>query len=286
MTWAAGYAGALYAPLGVTGSLLLDSIATTVKGAYSLRRLRTAYAGSSLRVRRSSDGTEQDIGFDGAGSLDIAALLAFCGPGDGFLSKWYDQAGAAQDLVQTAAANQPKLVLAGAVNVLGAAARPAPKFSAANQNYLQAPSFAMGGTAYAVASVVSRTASIAANARMLTFYASGTNDYSAASNVIFAYLTSGVLRGYQTGDKSGVALGTAPAQAASVWNGASHTMTLDGVAGSAVAAAGTLVATGFLRIGAGSAPADAWDGQHAEHLVISGGHRQLVVDGIAEGAIG
>jgi len=129
MTWAAGYAGALYAPVGATGSLLLDGITATVKGAYSLRRLRTAYAGSSLRVRRSSDGTEQDIGFDGTGSLDIAALPAFCGSGDGFLSKWYDQSGLGQDMAQATVAAQPRIVLAGAVRVFGnVAARPAVEF--------------------------------------------------------------------------------------------------------------------------------------------------------------
>jgi len=44
-------------------SLLLDLYpGATV--AYSLRKLRTAYSGSAIRVRRSSDNTEQDFGFD------------------------------------------------------------------------------------------------------------------------------------------------------------------------------------------------------------------------------
>ena len=45
--------------------------------AYSLRKLRAAYSGSAVRVRRSSDNTEQDIGFDANGDLDSTALLAF-----------------------------------------------------------------------------------------------------------------------------------------------------------------------------------------------------------------
>ena len=45
--------------------------------AYSLRKLRAAYSGSAVRVRRSSDNTEQDIGFTTQGELDTASLLSF-----------------------------------------------------------------------------------------------------------------------------------------------------------------------------------------------------------------
>ena len=45
--------------------------------AYSLRKLRAAYSGSAVRVRRSSDNTEQDIGFTAQGELDTASLLSF-----------------------------------------------------------------------------------------------------------------------------------------------------------------------------------------------------------------
>jgi len=37
--------------------------------AYSLRKLRADYSGSAVRVRRSSDNTEQDIGFTTQGEL-------------------------------------------------------------------------------------------------------------------------------------------------------------------------------------------------------------------------
>ena len=45
--------------------------------AYSLRKLRAAYSGSAVRVRRSSDNTEQDIGFTTQGELDTSSLLSF-----------------------------------------------------------------------------------------------------------------------------------------------------------------------------------------------------------------
>jgi hypothetical protein len=53
--------------------------------AFSLRRLSQTYTGSAIRVRRSSDNAEQDIGFNSAGSLDEASLSSFVGSGNYFL---------------------------------------------------------------------------------------------------------------------------------------------------------------------------------------------------------
>jgi hypothetical protein len=94
-------------------SLLLD-LYPNAAAAYSLRKLRTAYTGSAVRVRRSSDNTEQDIGFV-AGQLDTASLLAFCGAGNGFVTSWYDQSGDARDAAQTTQANQPQIVSSGSL---------------------------------------------------------------------------------------------------------------------------------------------------------------------------
>ena len=44
---------------------------------YSLRRFTKGEDNNAIRVRRSSDDTEQDIGFDANGDLDTTALLAF-----------------------------------------------------------------------------------------------------------------------------------------------------------------------------------------------------------------
>jgi hypothetical protein len=46
--------------------------------AYSLRKLRSAYTGSAIRVRRSSDNAEQDIAFVG-NDLDTTTMLDFVG---------------------------------------------------------------------------------------------------------------------------------------------------------------------------------------------------------------
>ncbi len=75
--------------------------------AYSLRRLRTEYSGSAIRVRRT-DNTEQDIGFVN-NELDTTYLATFCGATDGFVVTYYDQSGEGADITQATAANQPKI---------------------------------------------------------------------------------------------------------------------------------------------------------------------------------
>lgn len=67
-----------YRSLIQTASLLLD-LYPNAAVAYSLRKLRTAYSGNSVRVRRAVDNTEQDFGFDINGDLDIAGIESFFG---------------------------------------------------------------------------------------------------------------------------------------------------------------------------------------------------------------
>jgi SPP1 family predicted phage head-tail adaptor len=99
--------------VNAVASLLLD-LYPNAAAAYSLRKLRTAYTGSAITVRRSSDNTEQDIGFV-ADELDTVSLLAFCGVGDGFVTTWYDQSGNARNVEQTTLVNQPKIVSSGSL---------------------------------------------------------------------------------------------------------------------------------------------------------------------------
>lgn len=101
---------------GAYGSLLDATGPPAV--AFSTRKLSTAYSGQCLRVRRSTDSAEQDIGF-AAGKLDTAALLSFVGAGDGFVTTWYDQSGNARDATQSTAAKQPYVAQSGAVTTIG-----------------------------------------------------------------------------------------------------------------------------------------------------------------------
>lgn len=99
-------------------ALLLDQISASA-AAYALRRLRGSYSGSAVRVRRSSDNLEADIGFDAFGDLDTAALASHCGAGSGFVVTWYDQSGNSRNATQATAGSQPRLFNAGAVELLG-----------------------------------------------------------------------------------------------------------------------------------------------------------------------
>ena len=113
------FAGQLPTQLGTIGSIVIPiallDLYPNAAAAYSLRKLRSAYTGSAIRVRRSSDNTEQDIGFTITGDLDTTSLTSFCGSGNGFVTTWYEQSGNARNATQTTAANQPQIVSSGSV---------------------------------------------------------------------------------------------------------------------------------------------------------------------------
>ena len=110
-------AGQLPTQLGLIGSqqvgLLLDSYSNAA-AAYSVRKLSSAYSGSAIRVRRSSDNAEQNIEFNGE-NLDTTSLTTFCSGTNGFVTTWYDQSGNGRNATQTTAANQPQIVSSGNV---------------------------------------------------------------------------------------------------------------------------------------------------------------------------
>jgi hypothetical protein len=99
--------------------------------AYSAaRRLSTAYTGSLIRVRRSSDNAEQNIGYNAFNRLDETTLTTFVGAGNGFVTTWYDQSGNGRNGVQTTAANQPQIVSSG--SVLNVNSKPSISFDGVN----------------------------------------------------------------------------------------------------------------------------------------------------------
>jgi hypothetical protein len=110
---------------------LLDAYPNAA-AAYSLRKLRTAYTGSAIRVRRT-DNNELDIGFTSTGALDTTALLAFTGTGaldNGFVTTWYDQSGNGRNATETSALNQPQIVSSGSVILENG--KPAAQFDGSN----------------------------------------------------------------------------------------------------------------------------------------------------------
>jgi hypothetical protein len=129
---------------------LLDSY-PNASGAYSMRRLRGGYTGSAIRVRRSSDNTEQNIGFDGSGNLDTTALTSFCSGTDGYVTTWYDQSGNARNATQTTAANQPQIVSSG--NVITTNGKPAAQFDGTNDNLVYNSNIFLGAQSRTILSV-------------------------------------------------------------------------------------------------------------------------------------
>lgn len=107
---------ALLAPISRPVVPLLDryGLANAIACYSPFRKARTAYTGPALRVRRSSDDVELDIGFVD-GLLDVPTLLSHCGAGNGFVTTVYDQSGNNNDQVQTTGANQPRVVTSGAL---------------------------------------------------------------------------------------------------------------------------------------------------------------------------
>ena len=81
------------APLG---DLLLDQYGDDIGVALSLRKLRSVYAGPSIRISRASDSQEQDVYFSGE-DLDTGAINTFCSGTTCKVVKFYDQSGNGND---------------------------------------------------------------------------------------------------------------------------------------------------------------------------------------------
>ncbi len=78
-------------------------------------KLRAAYTGACIRIRRASNNNELDIGFDSNGYLDEAAINTFCSGTSCFLRTAYDQSGNANDVTQTTSSRQPLIYSGGTI---------------------------------------------------------------------------------------------------------------------------------------------------------------------------
>jgi hypothetical protein len=96
-----------------SAQFIMDLVPNSFFG-ISLKRLRASYAGQCIRVRRSNDNTQQDIGFSG-NNLDTAALLSFVGIHNAFIVTWYDQSGNGFDVTNATAGQQPQIVSSGSL---------------------------------------------------------------------------------------------------------------------------------------------------------------------------
>ncbi|QPH41445.1 hypothetical protein [Pedobacter endophyticus] len=123
------------------GTGLLDQIGSTgASMAYSVRKLRTAYAGPAMRVRRGT-GTAlatADVAFNGTtGAVDANSIVTITSAGTTsgvtvgstmafstfyngvsvYVATWYDQSGNARNVTQATESKQPRIVNAGVIDV-------------------------------------------------------------------------------------------------------------------------------------------------------------------------
>jgi hypothetical protein len=124
---------------------LLDTYSGS-SAAYSVRRLSSTYTGNLIRVRRSSDNTEENIGYNSSNVLDTTALLSFVGASNGFITTWYDQSGNANNATQSTALNQPQIVSSG--SLLTVNSKPCLMISTNNMGFSLGSTISVGASNY------------------------------------------------------------------------------------------------------------------------------------------
>lgn len=146
--------------------------------ALSLRRLLGSYTGALIRVRRSTDNAEQDIAPAANGDLDTAALLAFAGSGSAYVTTWYDQSGNGRHMTQATVAAQPRIVNAGALDVL--AGKAAILFDGVDDHLFAATSGLYAAGAASLAAVMAA----AAASNSVLFQESATGDNASLYRIV------------------------------------------------------------------------------------------------------
>lgn len=253
----------------VLGSPVFDGAAA----AYSLRTPQSSsYTGPLIRVRRSSDNAEANIGAvliaDANGNrwLDTTALLAFCGAGNGFVTTWYDQSGNARNATQGTAATQPRIVNSGVVETFNG--RPSVFF---NSSLLLSPSIpALGGanTPLTFTGVIRTGATLspyrqwwATGAVSIPFYGLDV----AASNSARLYVGTSHFPN-ETGPSISA---NTPYVISALYNGSAGTPVLNGVPGSSATFNCNMV-TGAINIGGARGMASAFSGHIPELCAFAG----------------
>jgi hypothetical protein len=92
------------------------SVAATARAIFSLRSVN-GYSGALIDVRRSSDNATNTINVV-SGELDTATLASWGGASSVYVSKWYDQSGNANHLLQATNGAQPRIVNAGTLETI------------------------------------------------------------------------------------------------------------------------------------------------------------------------
>jgi SPP1 family predicted phage head-tail adaptor len=162
-----------------SASLLLD-LYPSAAAAYSLRKLRTAYTGSAVRVRASTSGAEGDVSFDVNSTISASSTVTITAVGTSglsigqqvtfstfwnaggsnqnvFVTTWYDQSGNANNATMTTQANQPQIVSSGSVILTNG--KPSVNFDGTNDSLNLSSSFSFANTGSLISFVGKRAAS-------------------------------------------------------------------------------------------------------------------------------
>jgi hypothetical protein len=249
---------------------LLDTY-TGALAAYSFRKLRTAYAGSAVRIRESGGNTEADIGFTSGGDFNAAAAASHIGGNSGFIVTWYDQSGNGDDLTQSTSTQQPLYVASG----IGS--KPCLDFVDTSVTQLTSgtDAIALNSTTASCFAVAIMETGTDAYGRLVTFKANGaTLDYdnTASASIISRFDTNNVIEAYRNGNKGSANASLATAYSiASIFDAANHNIYLNGTVGTGVASSGTLggASGGTFRVGGqlGTSDGSSWDGNCSEVIL-------------------
>lgn len=122
-------------PTPLVDQLVAAGVALTDIYAYSTRKL---YSGATrgFSVRRSSDNAVTDIGFDGSGNCDLAALAAHVTTTTGTAQTLYEQAGNAANMTTASTAREMQIMTASAVRTAGVNGRPTLFVTATDMGYI------------------------------------------------------------------------------------------------------------------------------------------------------
>lgn len=256
-----GHLGALgKASVPAPSGLLLNNLSVPTAVAYSTRKLRSAYAGAALQVRRSSDSTTQDIGF-ASNNLDTASLATFCSGVTCTVTTWYDQSGNAVPANTGNVSQEPRIYFSGAVEVLNSHA--ALRYGLAATNAME----------FVVA--LSQPVSIAIAAQHLTQVVSGhyTDGLNSSPRQLLGVGLGSPPTQYQIYSGSaafgGGTLDLLSHDVVGIFNGASSSMIVDGVTVASGNSGSDGLGTQVIGAGNGSAPNASMNGFIGEYLVFN-----------------
>lgn len=100
---------------GATVTAYLDDLAVLPAAAWSVKKKLISSAVNAMRVRRSSDNAEMDVGFSDS-LVDTDGMLAWSGSDSVYLKTLNDQTGNGEDWNQATTTKQPRIANAGVLD--------------------------------------------------------------------------------------------------------------------------------------------------------------------------